>query len=232
MKCLCVRHVHFEDLGSFAPVFSEAGFSLDMRNVGLDAIDESAAREADLLVLLGAPLGVYDTKTHPYLADEIGWAEQRLKSGRPILGVCLGAQIMAAASGARVYPGTEKEIGWKTVTINEQVADNLLLPLRAAPVFHWHGDNMDLPAGAECLASTPACPVQAFRIGNFALALQFHLELDPSRIEPWLIGHWAELHAAGIEPAAIRRDTQQFGAKLVEVAPRILRPWMREAFGR
>ncbi len=230
MKCLCIQHISFEDLGSCGPVIKDAGFAVDMRRIGVDPIPESVVRDAELLVLLGAPLGVYDAKTHPYLADEIAWAHQRLKIGRPTLGICLGAQIMAAALGAEVYPGTEKEIGWKIINVKDGASKNPLQPLVGVPIFHMHGDNIALPAEAECLASTDLCPVQAFRVGDCALGLQFHLEIDPTRIEQWLIGHWVELQLAKVDPVVLRQDTKKFGLQISEIGPSVIRTWVRDVF--
>jgi GMP synthase (glutamine-hydrolysing) len=136
---------------------------------------------------------------------------------------------MAAALGARVAPGLGKEIGYAPVELVPAARNSPLEPIAGVSVLHWHGDSFDLPIGAERLASTTLCPNQAFRLGDWALALQFHLEADPDAIESWLIGHTAELSKAGIDPRTIRADARRCGAALAAAGRAALRRWL-EAF--
>ena len=182
-QCLVMQHVAFEDLGTFAPVLEEKGFA-----IRYCPVDEPPTEEewlaADLAVVLGGAIGVYDQVLYPFLKDEKDLIRKRLESQKPLLGICLGAQLIASVLKSRVYPGKGKEIGWGGVELTEAGRKS---PLRFLdgyrPVLHWHGDTFDLPEGAELLASTPVTPHQAFRMGNHVLALQFHPEVDADKLE-------------------------------------------------
>lgn len=226
--CIAIQHVPFEDLGSFAPVLREAGMRLQYWRAGVDRFDAAAFLAADLAVVLGGPIGVYEADRYPFIDDELRLITQRLAAGKPLLGICLGAQLIAAAAGARVYPGPAKEIGWGPVSLSEAGRGSPLAPLAEpeAQVLHWHGDTFDLPAGAELLASTALVPHQAFSLGSHTLALQFHAEVDPVTLESWLIGHTCELSHAGIDPRDIRTAGAQHGAAAWARGQRIARAWL------
>lgn len=198
MRCVALRHVPFEDLGLFEPVLKQRGYEVEYVQAGPHALSEQDWVDADLVVVLGGPIGVADLDDYPWLGDEIAGIRQRLSCRRPLLGLCLGAQLMAAALGARVAPLPTKEIGWAPVLLTAAAASSPLRHLAGLEMLHWHGDALDLPQGARLLASTPMTPHQAFSIGGFGLALQFHAEVDASKIEAWLIGHAAELRAAAV----------------------------------
>jgi GMP synthase-like glutamine amidotransferase len=144
------------------------------------------------LVVLGGPMAVYEMDRTPYLADEAVLIEKALKANKPVLGVCLGAQMLANVLGSRVYPGGTKEIGWSEVTLSDEgIADPCMRELavdgtRTAQVFQWHGDTFDLPTGAVRLASSEAYPNQAFRSAGRVYALQFHIEVTPAIVTGWL----------------------------------------------
>lgn len=227
-NCLALRHVAFEDLGVFAPVLQQAGYRIDYRQAGIDALSSDEVRAADLFVILGGPIGVYETDSYPFVADEIALVRERLVTGGPMLGICLGAQLIAAAAGARVYPGPAKEIGWSPVTLSEAGRASVLAPLGGdgVAVLHWHGDTFDLPPDATLLASTALTPNQAFQLGEAVLALQFHPEADPAGIERWLIGHACELAHAKVSPPALRDDTRRHGAACAAAAKALLEGWL------
>nr|WP_242467385.1 gamma-glutamyl-gamma-aminobutyrate hydrolase family protein [Thiocapsa imhoffii] len=139
-------------------------------------------QELDLLILMGGPMSVNDTAQLPWLEPEKEFVRRAIEQGIPTLGICLGAQLIASALGARVYPNLEKEIGWFPVSA---VRENAVQPAPAwgfppaIPVFHWHGETFDLPPGATRLAFSTACANQAFHLGEQVLGLQFHLETTP-----------------------------------------------------
>jgi GMP synthase (glutamine-hydrolysing) len=225
---IALRHVPFEDLGLLAPMLTASGWAISYRDAPLDDLSDPAIADADLLIVLGGPIGVYETDAYPFLHQEIALLERRLKQNRPTLGICLGAQLMARALGARVYAGPVKEIGWGSLRLTEAGAASCLNPLGEdqATVLHWHGDTFDLPEGATRLASNENYPNQAFACGNNALALQFHAEADPRQLEQWYVAHTTELTAARVSIPALRQETARVAARIRIQAHRIFSTWL------
>ncbi len=222
---LVLRHLAFEDAGLFATPLRERGYAIREVDAGVNA-SPAVLESADVLVIGGGPIGVYETDRYPFLHDEIEALRRRMDAGRATLGLCLGAQLMAAALGARVYSGGKKELGWAPLQLSAAGQASPLGVLAELPVLHWHGDTFDLPAGATLLASTPVYAHQAFSHGAHALALQFHAEADWRRIEQWLIGHTGELGAAGIDVNALRAASQQHGPALEAAAHALISRWL------
>src|ERR1700680_2452658 len=140
---LAIRHVHFEDLGAFAGAFREAGYAIHYCDSGVDELSGIDPLAADVLAVLGAPLGAYEEDKYPVLLDELRILERRLAAKRPTLGICLGAQLMARALGASVYPAKSKEIGWSRLTLTQGGRNGPLRHFDDLPVLHWHGDTFD-----------------------------------------------------------------------------------------
>jgi GMP synthase (glutamine-hydrolysing) len=191
--CIALRHVPFESLGQLEPVLTAQGFDIRLIDVPVSGLNADLIKDADLLVVLGGPISVYEEHLYPWLLDELRLIEWRLSHQKPTLGLCLGAQFMARALGARVYPGVKKEIGWSPLVLTEAGQQCFLSEIRERAVLHWHGDTFDLPSGATLLASTDLTPHQAFQYGNHAVALQFHLEVTAEHLEAWYVGHTCEL---------------------------------------
>jgi GMP synthase (glutamine-hydrolysing) len=221
-----VRHIGFEDLGSFEIPLRTVGYDIEYVDVAecdpgfLDPLG------LDLLVILGGPIGVYDNAAYPFVTNEINLLRARLSAGRPTLGICLGAQMMAAAFSARIYPAPAREIGWSAIDLSETGAHNPLTALGGISVLHWHDDTIGLPAGATLLASTAICRNQAFSRGPNVLGLQFHPEVVGARFEHWLLGHASELATAGVKPAALRSDTRRHASPLQKAGARLLAGWL------
>lgn len=223
---LAVRHLGFEHLGVWDAALADFGFEVLYCDPTVDDLDSIEAVEPDLLVILGAPIGAYDDELYPFLTAEVRLIERRLAARRPLLGICLGAQLIARALGAKVGPMADKEIGFSPLELTDAGLASPLGHIEDWPVLHWHGDQFDLPEGSTLLASTGACPNQAFAIGPNVLGLQCHLEADAREIESWLVGHCAELIASGRDPRAIRADAARFGPQLETRASRVLRSWI------
>ena len=173
------QHVPFEGLGWIETWLARRGADVHYtRFFQSDPLPD--LRVLDLLVIMGGPMSVNDEGAWPWLRDEKAVARTAIEAGIPTLGVCLGAQIMASALGAPVYPGPHKEIGWYPVQGLCHAGTAFRFPAETT-VFHWHGETFELPAGAVRLASSAACQNQAFQWGRHAIGLQFHLEMtDPT----------------------------------------------------
>jgi len=225
-----IQHVAFEHGGVIAEALRARGHTLQVFQAGVDDLLPIADHPADLLLVLGGPIGVYETEAYPWLEQEIALIRARIAAKGKVIGVCLGAQLIARACGARVYPGT-REIGWAPIVPTAIGRASALAELATAnwEVLHWHGDTFDLPAGAELLASTAAVPNQAYAIGKQVLALQFHPEVLPRDIEAWLIGHTVELGKAGIDPRTIRARTAEIGERVAAAGRRMFARWLDEA---
>ena len=227
-RCVAIQHVAFETLGVFVQPLQDAGFSVSYVQAGVVPLEADLWKNADLAVVLGGPIGAYQEDLYPFLADEKALVAARLASGLPLLGICLGAQLMASVLDAGVYPGTAKEIGWGQVSLTPAGLSGPLAELVDAPVLHWHGDTFDLPRGCDLLASTSITPHQAFRPGPGQLGLQFHAEMDASFMETWLVGHCCELAVNGFDPRAIREDARRLGARARSAGVAFMRRWLAE----
>ncbi|ALI01491.1 glutamine amidotransferase [Pseudomonas sp. FW306-02-F02-AA] len=223
---IALRHIHFEDVGTLDAVIAEQGYELRYLDPTLDALDSAQVQQAHLLIVLGGPIGAYDEQLYPFLQDELALVRQRLQSGKPMLGICLGAQLIARALGAKVYPLGVKEIGFSPLTLTPAGQDSLLAKLEDTPVLHWHGDQFDIPEGGVHLASTAVGAHQAFAVGRNVLGLQFHLEADVRKLEQWLVGHASELAQAGIDPCALRAAAAACGDRLTRAARAVLSDWL------
>ena len=226
-KIHVIRHLAFEDLGNIQPVLDQLGAEVTYIEAGQDLID-SSVNDCDLLVILGGPIGVYEEVDYPFIADELVLIQQRIASMKPLLGICLGAQLIARAMGSKVYPGHQKEIGWGRLTLNDQV-NNPLAILGEQAILHWHGDTFDLPSSATLLASNDNYPNQAFAIEDFCLAVQFHPEVTVSGMERWLIGHTAEIAATDkVSVTSLRQDNAEIGRTLQPIAQKIWTNWFKK----
>lgn len=185
MKILTFRHVPFEDVGHIGPLLRE-------RDIGCDYADlyRVGAQEPDIsaysgLIFMGGPMSANDPL--PYLDRERALIAEAAERGQPMLGICLGSQLIARALGAEVRRSGQKEIGWFDIQFTEAAADDALFAGIRGPetVFHWHGEMWQLPPGGELLAWSQACRHQAFRVGRSIYGLQFHLEVTPPMIADW-----------------------------------------------
>ncbi|GAA1954812.1 glutamine amidotransferase-related protein [Agromyces allii] len=209
---LVLRHDFAIGLGNLGPTLAAHGYdvaTIDAPVTDVAALDPLAA---DLVVVLGGEEGAYETDRYPYLADELRLLQARIEAEAPIFGVCLGAQLLAAALGARVYPGERKEVGWLEVAPTEAGADSPVRHFAGVPTVQWHGDTFDLPEGVERLAESPQYENQAFRRDEWLLAVQFHPEVTTEIHEEWLDAWGDELPAYGLSTERLREERASYGA--------------------
>lgn len=194
MKTHILEHVPFEGPGSIGAWLAARRARVSrtrcFENPAFPPVDGF-----DLVVVMGGPMSVGDVHRYPWLATEKAFLQAALAAGRAVLGICLGAQLIAAASGARVYPNREKEIGWFPVQGRKGRPEDFAFP-RETEVFHWHGDTFDLPPGARLLATSTACRNQGFQLGERVIGLQFHLETTPESLDAIIVNSRHELVAA------------------------------------
>ena len=215
MRALLVEHIRDEGAGAFADWLPEAGLDLGTHRVWEDGAPPQALDGAyDALVVMGGAMGVPDAATtHPWLNDEMALIRDAIARGTPVLGICLGAQLLAQATGGEVVRGrVGPEIGVCRVHLTDKAGADPLLhdlpPLVNAVQWHWD-EVLALPPGATLLAGSPAYPHQAFRVGGSAWGLQFHPEARPSMVARWAEQDAAEVAAAGGDAAAAATDAER-----------------------
>lgn len=225
-KLLVLQHVAHEILGTLNPLFKKSGFRIRYVNFGRRPDAKPSLEGYHALVVLGGPMGVDQTKEHPNLLTEVALIQQAIDHRIPVLGVCLGAQLIAKALGAKVEQGCDKEIGWYPVSLTEEGKhDPVLAHFNGTEnIFQWHGDTFEIPAGAQHLAESRLCRNQAFRYGKNVYGFQFHLEVDEPMIERWLrvpaMKREIEALNRRIDPERIRRETPLYIDRLKQLSDR------------
>lgn len=225
-KILVCQHVAYEILGTLDPLLRGHGFRIRYVNFGRHPDAQPSLDGYQGLVILGGPMNVDQTDRHPHLTTEMQLVDEALARDIPILGVCLGAQLLARALGAEVRRSPEKEIGWYDIAPTEEAASDPLLGHIAGPekVFQWHGDMFDIPRDAVHLATSADCPNQAFRYGVKAYGFQFHLEVDQPMIDRWLhephMRHELEPVGGAARAETIRRETGEHIERLHHLSDR------------
>lgn len=191
MRIHSLQHVSFEDIGSMANDFLARGYSLASTH-WYRGDTAPAVSEFDALVVMGGPMGIYDEAIYPWLADEKILIKDAIAAGKIVLGICLGAQLIADVLGGKVTRNLHKEIGWLPITIPAAATHPVAEVFARHPdVFHWHGDTFALPPGALLLASSEGCVNQAYVFQNKVFGFQFHLETTPTSAHA-LIEHCAD----------------------------------------
>ena len=217
---LCIEQQPNAHLGRLRPLLRAAG----VRVIERPSSDDDLARvEVDRwagIISLGGEMGAHDGARYPFLAPEIDLLERAHSAGVPILGICLGAQLLAAALGGTVTPGGCHEVGWLEVDVVTD--DPLLGPARRTRQFQWHSDAFDLPPGAELLATSPTWAAEAYRSGT-SYGLQFHPEVDVALVRAWATeeGGRAELEDLGIDSGRLLADAAEFDAVYEEQAEQL-----------
>jgi GMP synthase-like glutamine amidotransferase len=221
MRVLIFRHVPFEGAGYLETALRDRGIPFDYADLYNSAAPTREPGGDQALVFLGGPMSVNDSL--PYLRREEQYIRDAISRGVPVLGVCLGAQLIAKALGAKVQPNRASEIGWFELQFTAAASgDPLFDGLHAAKVFHWHSETFDLPPGAELLASSELCTNQAFRIGDRVYGMQFHLEVTPAMIADWCL---QDENCGDVRELTSIPDPYYDSARLAELAMRVFGSW-------
>jgi len=204
MRALVLQHIAIEGPGVLALLLEQRGWDVETVALYAGAHLPQQPQAYQAIIVMGGPMGVYDEADYPFLRAEHDFLRQALAQDVPLLGICLGSQLVVKALGTRVFRNPVQEIGWDTVALtSDGLADPLFAgvpsPLR---VFQWHGDAFDLPAGATWLASSARCRHQAFRYRDRVYGVLFHLELTPDMIQSWLDTFQADLASVADQTSA------------------------------
>jgi GMP synthase-like glutamine amidotransferase len=222
MRILVFRHVPFEDIGLIRTALESLSVQIDYADLyrNLSSCPDPASYHA--LIFMGGPMSVNDDL--PYIRRELAIIAQAAARRQPVLGICLGAQLIAKAMGARVYPNVAKEVGWYPVRFTQAAAHDPLLCQIESPqeLFHWHGETFDLPAGAVLLASSALCRNQAFQIGNVLYGFQFHLEVTPEMIADWCT---QDENCGDVRELTAPLDSQKNKENLSRLSQRVFSRW-------
>lgn len=223
-KILVFQHVPYEILGTLDPLLRGSGFRIKYVNFGRNPDTKPSLDGYRGLVILGGPMNVDQTDRYKHLKTEIDFIIKAISKQLPVLGICLGAQLIAKALGSEVRDNEELEVGWYDVSPTDEGERDLLLYHlnQTEKIFQWHGDTFEIPKGALHLATSPKCYNQAFRFGSNVYGFQFHLEVDQKMIERWLHvpSHKRQIEDSGgkIDPMKIRAETVAYIDRLKELS--------------
>ncbi|HEY7534789.1 MAG TPA: type 1 glutamine amidotransferase, partial [Thermodesulfobacteriota bacterium] len=216
MKIIVIKQVPHEHLGTLSDTLRKHNLIYEYINSYENKNPDISLINMDGLIILGGPMNVYETDKYPFLEMEDKLIKKAIEKDIPVLGICLGAQLIAKALGSRVKQNTEKEIGWYSLKTNEEGSKDMLLKhcKNEEIVFQWHGDTFEIPRGAVHLAYSPLCTNQAFRYGSKVYGLQFHIEVTHQMILEWLdvSENLKELESleASIDPTVIKADIPKY----------------------
>jgi len=225
---LVVQHTPEETPGVITQLLEESGYGIRTINTVAENWAPSDSGDAAALIVMGGPMGVCDTDRCPFLRNELRLLENAMKTEIPVLGVCLGSELLAKALGAKVSRGKQKEIGWFPITLTEDARHDILWRGVESPFlsFHWHGDVFELPYGAVSLARSERTECQAFRYGSKAYGFLFHAEVTPQIAEGMIRAFAEEMRQEGIADEVILLETEQHLPRLMKMARNVFSRWV------
>lgn len=226
-SALIIRHVPYEGVAGYRQPIEDAGYHINRIDVADPAFGSLDLRDPDLVIMMGGPMGVYEQDQYPWIPCQLRRLRLRLEADLPTLGVCFGAQMIAAALGAEVYAGPHKEVGFHPISLNGAGASSPLRHIENVPVLHWHGDTFTRPENVELLGSSHLYDYQAFCRGPNLLALQFHAEMgEDERFDAW-IEEWPEsVIEAGGDEASLRAMHDLHGPAAVAAGRLMVAEWL------
>lgn len=199
MNIHCLQHVSFENPGTIKDWAKENNHSINYTYFFEDSFTLPHLKDIDVLLVMGGNMNVDEEDKYPWLSKEKELIRAAIDTGKKVIGICLGSQLIAAALNSSVYPNTEKEIGFFPVQFSDDALNHPLFDHFTNPciVFHWHGDTFTLPANAQLIATSEVCKCQAYLIGDTVLGLQFHFEINQTIVDDMLKYDGSELEEAG-----------------------------------
>lgn len=219
-SALVIQHDPTIHLGNLEPVLRARGYDIHVVDSRATDVSTLTATEPDVLIVLGGHEAAYELEKFPYLKNELRLIRARIDAQRPILGICLGAQLMAGSLGARNYRGESPDYGYRVLTLTEAGISSPLRHALGVPMLEWHGDHFELPGEATLLASSEAYPNEAFALGDFGLAVQFHPEVTDEMHDAWTAHTQSALASEGITVEQWRalRDEHNAAMQVVSIA--------------
>lgn len=226
-RVLALQHADGEGLGTIADALDVHGVHHDCIRPDLGERVPTSLGAYDGLLIMGGPQGVYEEQVFPFLKSEKKLIRNALKRRKPVIGICLGSQLVAATLGARVYPGTSFEVGWKNVRLVTDVSKNPVLSALPAhfKAFHWHGDVFDLPLGACLVASSEMSAVQAFAFDRLIYGFLFHLEMTLEQLNSLVAAFPGDLKCGGETPRSILENAEAYASELRPIALEVFGNW-------
>ena len=226
-RVYALQHLAAEPLGTIGDALENRGIEANYIRVFEGETVPNDMNGASGLVVMGGPMGVYEQKEYPFLADEIRLIESALTTAKPVLGICLGSQLIAAALGAEVKKAMRKEIGWFPVSLTKAASEDRVFSdvQESFKAYHWHGDEFDVPTGARSLATSAQTQCQAFAYGNTAYGFLFHLEATQTIVEEMTRGFSDELVEEKIDAGEILDQTRRHLTGFQSIAASVFGRW-------
>lgn len=225
-RAVVLQHHENIELGNLEPVLREHGYDIRIIDVTRESLSTLDPEDGDLLIVLGGHQGAYETEKYPWLAEELDLIRRRIEAERPIFGVCLGAQLMAGALGGRNYRGEKPDLGYQDIRLTDAGASSPVRHVAGVGMLEWHGDHFDLPERATLLASSSAYPNEAFSLGDFGLAVQFHPEITDAMHEAWTMDTDGLLEREGVDRAEWRRQRDENNPAMQRASRAMFGEWL------
>lgn len=225
-QALVLQHADHITLGNFEPVLREYGYDIRVVDATKDDVLALDPNAAGIVIVLGGEMGVYEAEEHPHLVDEMRFIRARIDAQLPLFGVCLGAQLMAGSLGGRNYKGERPDLGYQDIQLTEAGYASPMRHVTGVGMLEWHGDHFTLPDEATLLGTSVAYPNEAFAIGDFALAVQFHPEVTAPMHEEWTLNSSDQFAKEGIDAEEWRALGREHNPAMQVASRAMLSEWL------